>query len=152
MGNDYLECSTIDCNEHRFQFNSLIQFKKEETIEQLKNMNIPENVIDERFGVIDYTLKEQCKSEAWCNAFIMLLMRYYKNQPLSIPQINNNDDDDNEQPLICRIFNKYDITNNEKDIILACDIESIFGNEKKKLADELKALGVTRKNVILEVL
>ena len=76
----------------------------------------------------------------------MLLMRYYKNQPLSIPQINNNnDDDDNEQPLICRIFNKYDITNNEKDIILACDIESIFGNEKKKLADELKALGVTRK-------
>jgi hypothetical protein len=116
MGNDYLECSTADCNEHRFQFNSLIQFKKEETIEQLKNLNIPENIIDERFGVIDYTLKEQCKSEAWCNAFIILLMRYYKNQPLAIPQINN-DDDDNEQPLICRIFNKYDITNNEKDIL-----------------------------------
>ena len=71
------------------------------------------------------------------------MIKYYKNQPLAVPQINN--DDDNEQPLICRIFNTYNITNNEKDIILASDVELIFGNEKKKLAVELKALGVSRK-------
>jgi hypothetical protein len=144
MGNGYLECSTTDMNEHRFQFSSLIQFKKQEQIDELKKLNLPENVIDERFGIIDYSLKEKCQSEEWCNGFILLIMRFYKTEPLTV-HLNKDAENENEKPLICRLFDKFEITNNEKDIILACDVEIYFGDEKKKLAAELKALGIVRK-------
>jgi hypothetical protein len=145
MGNDYLECSSADCNEHRFQFNSIIQFKKAEQIEELKELNLPDNIIDERYGIIDYSLKEKCRSDEWCNAFILMVMRYYKNEPLSVFQKKEDEIDDNEKPLILRIYEILEITNNEEDIALASDVDNLFMNEKKKLALELKGLGVNKK-------
>ena len=142
LGNSNLECSTSDCNEHRFQFKSIIQFKKPEQMDELKKLDLPQNIIDDHFGLIDYNLKQNCQSVEWCNAFILLIMRYYKNQPLSVSQIN---DDEGETPLIFKIFQKYEITKNLKDIILVADIEREFGADKKKLSIELNALGVLKK-------
>ena len=72
-------------------------------------------------------------------------MHYYKRQPLSVPQNKNDCDNGSEIPLICRIFQRYEITKNVKDILLASDVETYFGTDKKKLAIELKALGVIKK-------
>ena len=144
VGNHNLECSTNDCNEHRFQFYSVVQFKKQTQIDELKKHKLPENVLEERFRTIDNTLKNCCQSEEWANAFILILMNYYIREPLSVPQISNCDNE-NDIPLVCRIFKKYEITKNIKDVLLATDVELHFGADKKKLSIELNDLGVVKK-------
>lgn len=144
FGNNDLECSTTDCNEHRFQFKSIIQFKKEEQINELKKFDLPQDIIDDHFGIIDFNLKQNCQSVEWSNAFILLIMRYYKSQPLCVVQVSNIDNE-GEMPLICKIFEKYEITKDVKDIILSSEIESELKSDKKKLTLELEALGVTKK-------
>ena len=146
MGNDALECSTNDCDEHRFQFNSLIQFKNEERLQQLKTHDLPEDVLTHHFGTIDYSLKDKCKTDEWCNAFILLIMKYYQNKPLTVSSyIVNDDEDSNTSPLICRIFTTFELTKNNDDILLASDVEGLFPDEKKKLNTELNALGIVKK-------
>ena len=145
LGNHHVECSTADCNEHRFQFDSVVQFKKQEQIDELKKFDLPQEIIDDHFGLIDFELKKNCQSVEWCNAFILLIMDNYKRQPLNVPQNINDCENGSEIPLICRIFKKYEITKNIKDLLLAADVEMYFGADKKKLAIELNALGVVKK-------
>jgi hypothetical protein len=122
----------------------VVQFKKQEQIDELKKHNLPENVLEDRYRTIDNTLKNCCQSEEWANAFILILMKYYTREPLSVPQIRDCDNE-NDVPLVCRIFKKYMITKNIKDILLATDVELHFGADKKKLAIELNDLGVIKK-------
>lgn len=148
MGNDPLECSTNDCNEHRFQFNTIIQFKNEEQLQQLQTHYLPEDVLNHHFGKIDYSLKDKCKTDEWCNAFILLIMHFYKSEPLTVSNsIVNDDDDSNISPLICRIFTTFELTKNDDDILLATDVEGLLNDEKTKIKTELNALGIIKKKV-----
>jgi hypothetical protein len=141
MGNDNLQCSTNDCNERRFQFNSLIQFMNKDEIEELKKKGLPQDIIDTRFGTIDYTLKDKCKTEEWCNAFVLLILKHYKEEPLSVSII---DIEEEENPLICKIHKLFDITTDKKDILLVSEVNKLFEDETKKLWNELKALGIVK--------
>jgi len=143
FGNSSLDCSTSDCNEHRFEFESKIQFKHESQINTLIKYNLPQNVKDEHFGIINTKLKEKCQSIEWGNAFILMIMKYYKKQPLSVIQ-NTAIEGEEEIPLICKIFEKYNITKDIKDIILAGDIERDLDADKKKITSELTSLGVIK--------
>jgi hypothetical protein len=145
MGNGFLECDANDCNEHRLQFNSVIQFKTEEQISYLISQGLPEEM-SSRFGIIDYTLKDKCKTDEWKNAFTMLIIKHYFNQPVHIPSSNDIDEESSEAPLIISIYNKLEITGKNEDFVLASTIENLFENESsKKLALEFKNIGITKK-------
>jgi len=148
MGNEPIECSSNDCDEHRFKFNTVIQFKSEEQLQQLQTHNLPEDVLTHHFGTIDYSLKDKCKTDEWCNAFILLIMKYYKNEPLTAScSIVDDDDDSNTSPLICRIFTTFELTKNNDDILLASDVEGLLNDDKTKIKNELTALGIVKKRV-----
>ena len=148
MGNEPIECSTNDCDEHRFKFNTVIQFKKEEQLQQLQTHNLPEDILNSHFGEIDYSLKDKCKTDEWCNAFILLIMKYYQTKPLTISSsIVNDDDDSNISPLVCRIFKTFELTKNDDDILLASDVEGLLNDDKTKIKTELTALGIVKKRV-----
>jgi len=148
MGNEPIECSSNDCDEHRFKFNTVIQFKSEEQLQQLQTHNLPEDVLTHHFGTIDYSLKDKCKTAEWCNAFILLIMKYYKNEPLTAScSIVDDDDDSNTSPLICRIFTTFELTKNNDDILLASDVEGLLNDDKTKIKNELTALGIVKKRV-----
>jgi hypothetical protein len=99
MGNNFLECDVADCNEHRLQFNSVVQFKTDDQITELKEQGgLPKEVID-RYGVIDTTLKDKCRTLEWKNAFIVLVMKHYFDKPVHIKQ-DAEECDEGEKPLI----------------------------------------------------
>ncbi|MCX6210233.1 MAG: hypothetical protein NTZ59_12245, partial [Bacteroidetes bacterium] len=156
FGNSSLECSTSDCNEHRFEFESKIQFKSEAQINTLLKYNLPQNIQESHFGVINTKLKEKCQSIEWGNAFILLIMKYYKNQPLSVIQTSNVEGEE-ETPLICKIFEKYIITTDPKNIILAGDVERSLGVIKQKykggnknFRDKMCYIGIKEKIEVVE--
>lgn len=143
MGNNFINTDSPDCNEHRLQLNSVNQFKTQVQLDELKTQGLPEDVL-KRYGLIDTTLKEKCRTEEYCNAFIHLMMCYYTDKPIHITQ-KYDDDDDNEKPIIYQIYEKLEITGSQDDYALVTDVINLFNIEKKKLNIELTSLGVIKK-------
>ena len=95
MVNDLPRVEPADALETCIQFNSGKQFKTKEFIDNIKN-ELNEKIKDieneeikqsimgqlDIYLLADDTIKDSCKSIEWCNAFILLLLRNFKDTKL----------------------------------------------------------------------
>ena len=143
-GNNTIECTTDDCDETRLKFESVIQFKSTEEINQLKQANVSEHFLS-RFKLKDTTIKNKCKSIEWANAVVYLLMSKYK-EVIPVTPLKNKEQII-ENNLTNEISANFEITNNEKDqiptTIVYNDILKNF--DKGKINTEFEMMGIIKK-------
>ena len=141
-GNDYLKYDCKDVLEHCVSFTSVNSFKKQEEIDQMKQ----DGKSELEWGVYKVKkpeIKKNCSSIEWKLATIYLLYSYYVNDAITI-KIKTDDDDSNES-LRSRILRTYEVTGNDKDIILVTDVENELFDDRKKITIEMESMGVTKK-------
>lgn len=144
FGNNHLECNENDCNERRWEFSSVIQFKTQEEIDELKkDKKLTEEVINERYLIKDDKIKDKVKTEEYADALLLLIVESY-GEALSKTKKTDVDDDEN-QPLIVRLLDNLEITKKDTDVILGDHLRQMFGETAKKIANELASYGVKYK-------
>ena len=140
-GNSSLELSG-DLKEHLIEFESVVQFKKQDEIDRLRDNGMDELLL-KKYQVKDADLKEKCGSSDWQLAVIYLIYINYTDTALSSGVQDNTDEKDFS--LIEQFTEDYEITNNyDDDIVLIKEIQSMdYGKQDwKKLKAELENLGV----------
>jgi hypothetical protein len=140
MGNDYLDVDTKDTNEHRIEFNSVVSFKSKEEIEKMVADGLDERVIS-TYKIKNDEIKNMCKTEEYSNALVMLLFDKWDDKSVGLTK----ELDDQEESLMQRILDKYTITKKIKDFVLIKDISEEMNDTSKKISNELKSLGITKK-------
>lgn len=145
-GNSSLTTDSEDCNETRLEFNSVMQFKSEAEIALIRQrVPTPSETEMQRYRVKDNTIKDKCKTEAWANAMVYLIMQNYCNAAVEIEKTVN--DEDNS--LLTAINNKFkyaDTKDGKIPKILVSDVyESLPGRDKGKIALELAAMNIFKK-------
>lgn len=137
MGNNSLKYDNNDCLEHCVEFQSVCQFKTQSEIDSVEDEDQKK-----RYRVKDYTIKQKCSSNEWCNACIDILLHSYKDYPVDI-KIENQDDD--ELPIILELKKYFDFSDTEA-MMLPVDVFSKISNpDKKKVEYELKNMNVFKK-------
>lgn len=142
FGNNYLNVSEKDVEEHLVRFSSVIKYKTQEEINKMRANGETEIAI-KSYLIKDPKITELCCSDAWRKAVVYLL---YENFIDKAVIIEKDDEDDEELSLRSSLLNKYEITGNKNDFILCSVIYEMmedFGS--KKIDIELKSLGVERK-------
>lgn len=129
-----------DTKEHQVQFKSVVQFKTQEQIDEMRANGMSELFIS-AYKLIDATFKVNCQTEAWANAFVYMLYENYVNSAISVEYKTNGDDDD-KGSVRKQIFQHCEVTLNEKDVVLGEDVYSLLGCNKKKIVNELESIGV----------
>ena len=142
MGNNELLFDEDDTKEQQIQFKSVVQFKTQEQIDELRANGESELFIS-AYKVKDATFKDSCKTEAWANAFVYLLYENYINSAISV-EYKTNEDDDDKGSVRKQIFQHCEVTLNEKDVLLGEDVYSRLGCNKKKIVNELESIGVQK--------
>lgn len=139
MGNDFPRVEPADALETCIQFNSGKQFKTQEFIdERRKEIEYKlEGITDEEvkasllmeletYLLADDNIKDYCKNLDWCNAFILLLARNFKEKKLEASHDSDLKEDGNDINEILNskvIFTKLDkdrITNDRLKEINEC--------------------------------
>lgn len=140
-GNSSLNCDTVDCDETRVEFCSVVQFKTPEEIEYMKQEG--RNPLEmKRYKVADNNIKDKCKSLDWKNAIVYLIYTHYSNKVVEIEK--SLDIEDNS--LLGTLYEKYKITYDVNDIVLCSDLHNdlqLF--DKKKIENELKEINIFKK-------
>lgn len=102
MANDCPSLTNDDALQTCCEFNSTISFKTQEEIDGMKAKGEDE-IILQQFRVGDALIKDKCKTDEWCNAFIMLMVQAY--QVSAVPFLNKielntavDEDDDCDDP------------------------------------------------------
>jgi hypothetical protein len=142
MGNSDLNPDTKDTNEHRLELSSVVQFKTQQEIDALREQGASELVLS-AYRVKDTTIKDKIISDSWKRAIVYLLMQSYKDIPVSI--IRELDCDDELVSLRSLIDKQYEITGDDKDMILVSDMVLELSCNKKKLTTELASMNVFAK-------
>lgn len=136
MGNNGLLVDTDDAFEHRIEFNSVIQFKTQEEIDQMRASGVDPRVL-EVYKIKDDHIKMKCTSEDWRNAMVFLLFENYKTSPVSTAK-KSDDIEDEHQTLRQLILEKFDLTGESShEILCSTVIEKLGDVDKRKLAIEL---------------
>jgi len=142
LGNDDLVFDPPDTNEHRIEFNSVIQFKSKEEIDRLREDGVSELILS-NYAVKDPNLKDKCKTEEWANAMVYLLFENYVTTAL--PVFRGVDESDETKPLPLQILEKIVVTRDyENDVVTVKKVESLFFNNKKKVHNHLISMGVSK--------
>jgi len=143
MGNNELMFDEEDTKEHQVQFSSVIQFKTQEEIDVMRANGDPELLIS-AYKVKDASIKDNCKTEEWANAFVYMLYENYVNSAITIEYKQNTDEDD-KGSLRRQLFEHCEVTLNANDVVLCDDVYSRLGCSKKKIVNELESIGVKKK-------
>jgi len=140
-GNNTLECDSVDCNETRLEFNSVIQFKTIEEIDFMKTQNI--NDFDsKRYKIADPNIKNKCKQLDWINAVIFLIYLNYSDTCVNIKKDINYE----ECTLLNCLEETFEFTYNNNDIIPCSDVNTILNSfDKGKIVLELKNKNIIKK-------
>lgn len=134
MGNNSIECDTIDCFEQCVEFQSVFQFKTKEEID-----NIEDAEERKRYRIKDFNIKNMCDLDDWKNACIDILLNAYSEKPVSIIRKNI---DDEESNLFNQIKNTFDFSD-KTNIMQISDVYAALGKcDKKKVEAELKSMNV----------
>lgn len=143
FGNNSLTIDAEDTWEECLQFSSVNQFKTAEEIAKYKMDGVDELEM-KRYKLKDINIKDNVKTEEWCNAFVYLLMTNYEDKAVYIPK---EESDDNEGVSILKLIKThYDITNKENDLIKVNDLyKQIDCNDKKKIQTELQSINIFKK-------
>jgi len=159
MANDCPSLTNDDALQTCCEFNSTISFKTQEEIDGMIARGENELIL-KQFKVGDPLIKDKCKTEEWCNAFIMLMVQSYQSHAVPCidkielnPVVGEDDDDDpeaNKTNLRKFIITAFEITNCETDFLKSDAIHEVFEEKAygdisaKKIAIELKAIGLTK--------
>jgi hypothetical protein len=141
-GNNSLVVDSVDCLEHRLEFTSVNQFKTSEEIKSLLEIGTPE-IEMKRYKIKDPTIKDKCKTEQWMNAVVYLLYENYNENPISILQ---SIDEEENVSLLSKIREIFEITNDNNDILQCAILNNQLANyDKKKIEIELKSVNIFKK-------
>ena len=156
MCNDCPEFTNDDALETCCEFNSTVSFKTKDEMEKLKKTEC--EMVLKRFKVGDPLIKDKCKTDAYGNAFIMLMIQNYKDEAVSCFRdevIVDADDEEGNVEKVCLaddlrkfIINSFDLTNDDKDFLRVDEIREMFDTmdfgdiSSKKISIELKAMGL----------
>lgn len=155
MANDCPSLTNDDALQTCCEFNSTISFKTQEEIDGMIAKGEDELIL-KQFKVGDPLIKDKCKTDAWCNAFIMLMVQSYQSH--AVPcidrvELNPADEDDdtetNKTNLRKFIITAFEITNDFGDFLKSNAIHEVFEEKQygdissKKIAIELNAMGLT---------
>lgn len=159
MANDCPSLTNDDALQTCCEFNSTISFKTQEEIDGMKAKGEDELIL-KQFKVGDPLIKDKCKTDAWCNAFIMLMVQSYQSHAVPCidkielnPVVGEDDGDDpeaNKTNLRKFIITAFEITNCDTDFLKSDAIHEVFEEKAygdisaKKIAIELKAIGLTK--------
>ena len=144
MGNNGLLVDTNDAFEHRIEFNSVIQFKTQEEIDQMRENGVDPRVL-EIYKIKDDNIKTKCTSEGWRNAMVFLLFENYKTSPVSTAK-KSDDIEDEHQTLRQLILEKYELTGDLSDVLPCITVGERLGiKDHKKLAIEMNSMHVQKK-------
>jgi len=138
FANYKLESTDKDADEKRVEFESVIQFKTNDEIDDLKT-RLPIDVVNKTYFEKDETIKDKVNTDEYKDAFILLVLEHYTDKAVSI--IKPKDDDDNRN-LLEEIYDVLEITLNYNDIVLGSDLNHLFKFPITKVKIELTALGV----------
>jgi hypothetical protein len=137
IGNDSVNVDSIDCNETRLEFSSVIQFKSLQEIENIKAQGFNTDF----FRVADPDLKAKSKSVDFANAMVYLIYSSYQNQ--AVPIIRTYDEE--RATLMDSVLANFNITKSKNDIILCNDVHDILEDwNKAKIKTLLHALGIQK--------
>jgi hypothetical protein len=152
MANDCPTLTNDDALQTCCEFNSTISFKTQEEIDVMK-ANGKADIILQQFKVADPLIKDKCRTDEWCNAFIMLMVQSYEPHAvvcIDKVEVDDDDDDNNENKMDLRefIITAFEITNKKTDFLKNATIQDVFETQEygdisaKKIAIELKAIGL----------
>ena len=142
MGNNGLLVDTDDAFEHRIEFTSVIQFKTQEEIDQMKSNGVDPRVL-EIYKIKDENIKMKCTTNDWRNAMVFLLFENYKTSPVSTAKKSDDIEDENTT-LRQLILEKFDFTQDSNDQILCSTVNDILGHDKKKVTSELQSMHIRK--------
>jgi hypothetical protein len=152
MANDCPSLTNDDALQTCCEFNSTISFKTQEEIDAMK-ANGKAEILLERFKVGDPLIKDKCKTDEWCNAFIMLMVQSYQSHAVPcVDKVEMEDDDDdsesNKTDLREFIITAFEVTNDKTDFLKNEVIQEVFETQEygdisaKKISIEFKAIGL----------
>lgn len=159
MANDCPSLTNDDALQTCCEFNSTISFKTQEEIDGMIAKGEDELIL-KQFKVGDPLIKDKCKTDAWCDAFIMLMVQSYQSHAVPCidrvelnPAVGEDDGDDpetNKTNLRKFIITAFEITNDFGDFLKSDAIHEVFEEKQygdisaKKIAIELNAMGLTK--------
>jgi len=157
MCNDCPTLTNDDALQTCCEFNSTLSFKTQEEIDGLIAKG-EDPIVLQRYKVGDPKIKDKCRTEAWANAFVMLMINHY--QDFAVPCIDppvlgegevlEEEEGENGEVVDLRkfIITHFDVTKVATDF-LKCDaihttFEESYGGDisAKKIGIELKAIGL----------
>ena len=158
MCNDCPPFTNEDCLQTCCEFNSTIQFKTKEELDALRAKGTDEIILS-KYAEADPTIKTKCRTEAWGNAFVYLMLEYYQDfavpciDPVVIPQggeAQEEDDAEESGGMDLRVFllEHFIITKSPTDFLKSSAIQEVFHTKyegdisSKKIGIELKAIGL----------
>jgi hypothetical protein len=142
MGNNEVVFDEEDTKEHQIKFSSVIQFKSQEDIDQMRANGDPELLIS-AYKVKDTTIKDSCHTEKWANAIVYLLYENYVDSAINIEYTTNTDEND-KGSIRRQIFEQCDITADSNHEVLCADVYSRLKCNKTKITNELASMGVSK--------
>jgi hypothetical protein len=93
--------------------------------------------------VKDDSIKDNCKTEEWNNAVVLLLFENYVDSAISV--FSMSDDAENEHVCLRKnILNEFVITKKKDDFVLVSEVCEILDDCKKKINNELINMGVSK--------
>jgi len=154
MANDCPTFTNEDALQTCIEFHSTISFKTKEEIDNMKSKG-EDDMILQQYKEADPLIKDKCKTENMGNAFIMLMLLFYKENAVpfvdNIVSQENEVDDNNKGSLRKFILSMFEITHSEAEFLTTEYILNVFTVEDygdvstKKITLELKALGLNNK-------
>jgi hypothetical protein len=157
MANDCPPLTNEDALQTCCEFNSTNSFKTKEELEELVKKG-EDPLVLAQYSEGDPLIKDNCKTEEWANAYVMLMVEAYK--PYAVPCVDkiklqhsageDPDGQDNKQNLRKFIITAFEITNNENDFLKNEAIQSVFEEQEfgdisaKKISIELTAIGLVK--------
>jgi len=149
MGNNKLLYDNPDIQTEEILFQSIVQFKTEAELNQMRENGVEDCLIN-AYHIKNDDIKDVVKTDVWANAVIWLL--YLNWQPISVcPLYIEDDTEDMFLDLKQRILLKYMVSPNKKDMISCAIVEGEFEENKKKICMELNNLGIIKKRIKNEV-
>jgi hypothetical protein len=157
MANDCPSLTNEDALQTCCEFNSTISFKTKEEIDGMKAKG-EDPLVLKQFKIGDPFIKDKCKTDEWCNAFIMLMVKYYQDHAVPcvdkvelnpvVGEDNEEDPEENKSNLRKFIITAFEITNKDTDFLKCDAIQEVFEEKQygdissKKISIELKAIGL----------
>lgn len=140
-GNDPLNMDSIDCNETRLEYHSVLKYASAVEIQNMIDNKVSKLEI-QKYKIADPMIKDKCQTEKWGNALIYLVIQNYKDY--AVPKRNDDDGDDDEtNHFFDDLLKMYIITDNHNDMVLSSTLEEDMDKyDKKSVKNELQNVNV----------